>query len=264
MNTIQSSEQCTRKMATMRNNSMLTARNNRAVKGFVNDIAITMTSFGRSTIQQAAKIGLRHLVHEAGFNDYTGKLVNSYQAAILTKGGIEERIAKQNQLGRTVMFDQTGSHVMRVNSKVPILMTSYGMDGTSSISHKQTSTRVTTTGKPMKGFRMHKRRDGGESPEIRRSHAINGKPEKTFSKGFGAITTRIRGIAPPISSGYWLVFDNGASNVTAANGKSLAQLVQEQGDRKHRVFPDYLNIDMFGIGQKELKRAIAARKRYRR
>lgn len=251
-------------MATTKNNSYLTARNNRAVKGFVNDIAITMVSFSRSTIQQAGDIGLKKLVRGAGFNDYTGKMINSYQAAILTKGGIEERIARQNQLGRTVNVSHLGVKPVRGNSRVPILMTSYGIKGTSDITHKQVSTHVTTTGKPMKGFPMHKRRDGGESPEVRRSHSINGKRENTYSKGFGMDITRIRGIAPPISSGYWLVFDNGASNVHVAGGMTLAELVENQGQVRHRVFPGELGINIFGIGQQELKRTIAAMKRYRK
>lgn len=244
---------------------MLTARNNRAVKGFVNDIAITMTSFGRSTIQQAAKIGLRHLVHEAGFNDYTGKLVNSYQAAILTKGGIEERVKYQTGRGRTVIESERGIQKLGRPNGTPIVMTSYGIEGTSKIHHR-TKIGTNRSGRTYKGFPMQKRRDGGESPEIRGMKKVWGRNESAYSKGFGAYMTRIKGIAPPISSGYWLVFDNPAPYAQSVHkGEGYDHRGRLVKGTPHRVFPTVIDgINLFGIGQKELKRTLAAMKRHRR
>jgi hypothetical protein len=207
-----------------------------------------MVSFSRSTIQQAGAIGLKKLVRGAGFNDYTGKMINSYQAAILTKGGIEERMARAKNTETTEKgINSTGRN--------PILMTSYGLPGTTEISHEN-RTRA--------GFRIRKRRDGGESPEVRRGHIVNGKMEKSYGSGYGQYITRIKGIAPPISQGYWLVFDNGASNVRNKNSKyqSVAHEVHSQGPIQHKVFPDKgLDLNLFGIGQQELKRAIARARR---
>ncbi len=233
-------------MATTRSNSVLTRQNSRAVRDFTSAVAGTMVSFSRNTIQQAGRIGLQKLVNQAGFNDYTGKLINSYQAAILTKGGIEERIGRAKKT-------TSNEYGINATGRNAIMMTSYGMPGTIPISHDR------ATG----GFRMRRRRDGGESPEIRKGHMVSGKLEKSFGKGYGDIITRIQGIAPPIQSGYWLVFDNGASNVTNKDDiVSVAERVHTNGPVQHRVFPDRLNVDVFGIGQKELKRSIAAYKRY--
>ena len=233
-----------------------------------------MYGFSRSTITQAGKIGLRKLVEQAGFNDYTGKMINSYQAAILTKGGIEERIAKQTNAGRTVSFSHLGSNATRVNSRIPILMTSFGLPGTIAISHKATS-YTNAKGASLKGPKMRNRRDGGESPEVRHWGQINNGPESKFPKGFGGKITHLKGIAPPISSGYWLVFDNGASGVYSTvwdkegqvgDAMPLSEHVHTQhrlyGGVQHKVFPEGLSVDLFGIGQQELKRSIAAHKRY--
>lgn len=246
-------------MATTRNNSAIAAKNSRAVRNFTSAVTGTMVSFSRSTIQQAAKIGLQHMVHEAGFNDYTGKMINSYQAAILTKGGLEERVSRRFHIpiGEVSIPNKISG---LSGGRIPILLTSLGMPGVTDIHHRQKNA-VTRSGKQMKGFPMQTRRDGGESPEIRKSHSINGRREREFREGFGSYITRIKSIAPPIAQGYWLVFDNGASNVRAG-GTSLANLVENQGQVRHRVFPKGIGVNLFGIGQKELKRSIAAHKRY--
>ena len=254
--------------------NILAAKNSKAVKEFLSDVKAVMHGFSRSTITQAGRIGLRKLVNRAGFNDYTGKMINSYQAAILTKGGIEERIAKQTSAGRTVTFNNLGSNATRVNSKIPILMTSYGLPGTIEISHK--STKYTNSkGEEYKGPKIRNRRDGGESPEVRRWGQINNGPESKFPKGFGHVITHLKGIAPPIKSGYWLVFGNGASGgystVWDKDGGvgyawPLAEHVHTQHKIhqgiQHKVFPDGDSVDIFGIGQQELKRALASMKRY--
>lgn len=247
-------------MATIKNNSYLTARNNRAVENFKQSIVMTMASFSQSSIQKAAQLGLSKLVRGAKFNDYTGKLINSYQAAILTKGGMEERL--QRRFGE--VFDDSvplggfgkNKRVLGVGSgKIPIMLTSAG---TTTI-HHETSPRGDSGGH---GFRIRNRRDAGESPDVRRMHMVNGLYEKSFPEGFGHLVSRIKGIAPPIKSGYWLVFDNGASNVTTDEG-NLLQVVDSKGPRRHRVFPVGLNINLFGIGQQELKKSIARyKKRY--
>lgn len=249
-------------MATTRNNSALAAKNSRAVRNFTSAVTGTMVSFSRSTIQQAAKIGLQHMVHEAGFNDYTGKMINSYQAAILTKGGLEERVSRRFNIPLTDIAEVgIPNKIAGLNGgRIPIMLTSLGMPGVTDIHHRQKN-GVTRSGKPMKGFPMQTRRDGGESPEIRKSHSINGRREREFREGFGSYITRIKSIAPPIAQGYWLVFDNGASNVRAG-GTSLANLVENQGQVRHRVFPKGIGVNLFGIGQQELKRSIAAHKRY--
>lgn len=249
-------------MATTRNNSALAAKNSRAVLKFMSAVTGTMVSFSRSTIQQAAKIGLQHMVHEAGFNDYTGKMINSYQAAILTKGGLEERVSRRFHIPLSDISEvEIPNKITGLNGgRIPIMLTSLGMPGVTDIHHRQKN-GVTRSGKPMKGFPMQTRRDGGESPEIRKSHSINGRREREFREGFGSYITRIKSIAPPIAKGYWLVFDNGASNVRAG-GTSLADLVENQGQVRHRVFPKGIGVNLFGIGQQELKRSIAAHKRY--
>ena len=228
---------------------------------FRQDIVGTMVSFSRSTIQQAAQIGLDKITRHVGFNDYTGKLINSYQAAIITKGGMEERL--QRKYGE--VFDDTvplrnlktrkvGNKERNVvgigSSNNPIMLTSLG---TANI-HHETSPRGDSGGK---GFRIRNRRDGGESPEVRRMHMVNGLYEKSFPEGFGFLVSRIKGIAPPISSGYWLVFDNGASNVRTETGDILTDVVDSHGPVKHRVFPKGIGINLFGIGEKEFKKAIA-------
>lgn len=254
-------------MATTRTNSALAAKNSRAVRDFTSAVTGTMVSFSRSTIQQAAKIGLQHMVHEAGFNDYTGKMINSYQAAILTKGGLEERVSRRFHIPLTdIAMVGIPNKIAGLNGgRIPILMTSRDLKRAKAvdipdISHKQRR-GVTQSGKPMKGFPMQTRRDGGESPEIRKSHSINGRREREFREGFGSYISRIKSIAPPIAQGYWLVFDNGAANVRAG-GTNLADLVENQGSVRHRVFPKGIGVNLFGIGQKELKRSIAAHKRY--
>ena len=241
---------------------MLTAQNSRAMSNFKQLLTASMVSFSRSTINQAAQIGLRQIVNNVGFNDYTGKLINSYQAAILTKGGLEERL--QRRFGEvfddSVPLGQTGLHPRALgvrSGRNPIMYTTTGITKI----HHETVER----GNGGRGFKMRKRRDGGESPGVRRMHIVNGRFERDFPEGFGHLVTRIKGIAPPIKSGYWLVFDNGAANVntsTAHGGTAnLLQVVDSQGPRRHRVFPTGLNINLFGIGEQEMRKAIARYKK---
>ena len=206
-----------------------------------------MVSTCRSSIKQAARVGLEQMVKEAGFNDYTGKMINSYQAAIITKGGIEERISK----AKKVESDEYG---INTTGRAPILMTSYGMPGTISISHSD---------RTRKGFKIRNRRDGGESPEVRKGHMVNGKLEKSYGKGYGQYYTRLKGVRPRITKGYWLVFDNGASNVSNnGSNMSVAQEVDARGPSKHQVFPKGIDINLTRISQNELKRMLKiARKR---
>ena len=240
---------------------MLMAKNNKAVGNFKRLLVGSMVSFSRSTIQQAAQMGLDQIVNSVGFNDYTGKLINSYQAAIITKGGMEERL--QRQFGEVfddrVPLSNLGKRGKKNNAvgvgggKIPIMLTSLG---TTKI-HHETSPRGNNGGR---GFRIRNRRDGGESPDVRRMHMVNGRYEKDYREGYGFLVSRIKGIAPPIKSGYWLVFDNGAANVSTERG-NLLEIVDTQGPRRHRVFPAGLKFNLFGIGEKELKKTIARYKR---
>jgi len=232
----------------------MTAQNSRAMNRFKQDIVGSMVSFSRSTIQQAAKMGLQHMINQAGFNDYTGKLINSYQAAILTKGGIDERISRM----RSGVWNERGIF----GGTTPIMITSYGMPGTTSISHR-TVTATNRAGKTYKGFRMRVRRDGGESPDVRRLQKVWGNRESKYTKGFGHNITAIKGIAPPISSGYWLVFTNAAPYALSVHkGEGRDHRGRLVKGTPHRVFPDRgADINLYGIAQQELKKAIARYKR---
>ena len=234
-------------MATTRNR-IVTTRNHLAVRNFAQKIEEAMISTCRSSIKQAAKIGLQEMVNGAGFNDYTGKTVNSYQAAIITKGGIEERIGKAKKIS-------ADEHGINASGKSPILMTSYGMPGTIQISHSD---------RTRKGFKIRNRRDGGESTDIRKGHTVNGLLEKSYGKGHGQYFTRIKGVKPRISKGYWLVFDNGAFNVkNKGSNVSVGEEIVKRGSVQHNIFPQGVDINLMRISQAELKRVLSRYKRHK-
>lgn len=253
-------------MATTRNNGMLTAANSAAIRNFKDRVARTIHHTCVGTINDVMTVGLQKMVNEAGFNDYTGKLINSYQAAAISAGGIESRLArtgaKVTHLGDVI--EQRGFHSKAVSySKIPIFRTSFGMPGTTQISHR--GEYVEINGKRKFAFRMRNRRDSGESPELRKAGYIDGKREKSFNHGFGDDITKLKGIAAPFSHGYWIVFTNGhpLANIVhtqhamgGMNGMQFKHAVQ------HKVFPDGgLDVNKFAIANKHMKTAIARAKR---
>lgn len=63
-------------------------RNEAIINSFIGGIAYAAGAASELSMHSIARMGLRTLVDEAYFNDYTGVLINSYQAAVLSKGRV--------------------------------------------------------------------------------------------------------------------------------------------------------------------------------
>lgn len=152
-------------MVTMRNNASMRQkvrkRNKAIINSFIGGIAYAAGAASELSMHSIARMGLRTLVDEAYFNDYTGVLINSYQAAVISGGivyggdfagyvgrhgeeVIEAMRRKKAQLKNDVLnggfahYDIPGEK----GDFIPQLYTSYGVDAYADI---KSNVSMTTT-----------------------------------------------------------------------------------------------------------------------
>jgi hypothetical protein len=158
-----------------------------------------------------ANRGIRNLVENvAGFSDYTGVLINSYQAAILTRGKFNYKYGSL-----TGDFDARGQGLRRQNNPFnpkgysdnvfkngrgsTILLTSFRTSGTTPIS-------FWTEGRKGTQIRKRKGRNPKSKPFIRNRWS---KRTKEY-QGFGMKTEGLRSYNSNVRVGYEVIFDNPA------------------------------------------------------
>lgn len=197
-------------------------QNEREINRFLSNI-ITPTMQGtRNAIITIAQRGVTRLVNNvANFSDYTGVLINSYQAAILSKGKFNFKGRGSggdfDAIGQTIRpYRVEGKNQFKNASGGTVLMTSYGVDGTTDIS-------FWTEGRHGRSIARRKQRNKRSKASIRNYWK---KRSKEY-QGYGLKTSNIRAYTPTVRLGYEVVFDNPAP---------YAQTVQENNDGS-RVMP---------------------------
>lgn len=200
-------------------------QNEREINRFLSNI-ITPTMQGtRNAMITIAQRGITRLVNNvANFSDYTGVLINSYQAAILSKGKFNFKGRGSggdfDAIGQTIrpyrFRGNKGKNQFKNASGGTVLITSYGVDGTTDIS-------FWTEGRHGRSIARRKQRNKRSKASIRNYWK---KRSKEY-QGYGLKTSKIRSYTPTIRLGYEVVFDNPAP---------YAQTVQENNDGS-RVMP---------------------------
>ena len=197
-------------------------QNEREINRFLSNI-ITPTMQGtRNAMITIAQRGIDRLVNNvAGFSDYTGVLINSYQAAILSKGKFNFKGRGHggdfDAIGQTIRpYRVEGKNQFKNASGGTVLMTSYGVDGTTGIS-------FWTEGRHGRTIARRKLRNKRSKASIRNYWK---KRSKEY-QGYGLKTSNIRSYTPTVRLGYEVVFDNPAP---------YAKTVQENNEGS-RVMP---------------------------
>lgn len=173
-------------------------KNNQAVNEFLGDIVGAVTVGSATSMRKVAQRGIQRLVNNvAGFSDYSGMLINSYQAAILTRGKL--RTNAPSRYGYKGDFDLNGDVAMghmkqgefKNASGGTVVMTSYRANGTTKISRKDG------------GRRIRKLRNLESKEPLKRII-----PGKILYEGHGWDLTKIKSYTPQVREGIEVVFDN--------------------------------------------------------
>jgi hypothetical protein len=183
----------------------------KALNEFLNEIiGVTSTGSRRAMVAMAQR-GIRRLVNNvAGFSDYTGVLINSYQAALYSRGKFQFSGGRGGLRGREGYkgdFYHTGDPIrnygntFRSSTGSAILFTSYG------IGPKGTKDNPIS-------FKTVKNK--GES--IEKSYGRNSSSKETIPNrwkrrpkeylGYGRKTANVKSYNPSVKLGFEVVFDN--------------------------------------------------------
>lgn len=181
-----------------------TNRNDEAINDFLNEVVGAVRSGSFSSMQKIAQRGIDRLVDNvAGFSDYTGVLINSYQAAVMQHGKLNTN-AKGGRYGSN--FDAKGTplrhgrggkgNTFKNSRGSTILITSLG---------KGIPISFRTEGNKGKSFIIQKRRNPASREKIRNRYR---KSDTKPYFGHGMNTSNIRSYVPTVQIGYEVVFDN--------------------------------------------------------
>lgn len=184
------------------------AKNNAAINNFLGAAVGAVTSASLRAMQKVAQRGVDNLVNNvAQFSDYTGVLINSYQAAILVNGNFDS-------VGKWTYLNEFR------NAKRSIRMiTSYHTNGTTPISFKTIDNKGTS-------FARRKQRNPNSKPTIKNRYQR--KATGNMYKGYGRDLTTVRTHTPMSSLGIEVVFSNPtpyANHVAEQNAGSIVMPV---------------------------------------
>lgn len=183
-------------------------QNNREINEFLSDIVSATSAGSLRSMRTIARKGIENLVNNvAGFSDYTGVLINSYQAAIYEKGNFN--FQGNGKFGGS--FDAKGhafrgyrdpygkslQHTFQNSSGNTILITSHGIPGTTRIS-------FSTIGR--NGARIARRKQ--RNPRSKSSIRNYWRKRSKEYQGYGSRTGKIRAYNPQIKIGFEVLFDN--------------------------------------------------------
>lgn len=192
-------------------------QNDKALKGFFSELYSQCDAATADAIHVVAQQGLVKMVEKAEFSDYTGSMINSYQAAIKKSGsrkfGKVFAETSHNTAQRGEYFKSTGRSDLRggrMNKNIHsnnrfgdslrggevVLYTSYNLLDRS----KQSAVRIPP--RAVKAIKLRKRRNDKSSEYMNRREGF-----KYSEDGYGRRLTRIKG-ARGVRLGYAVIFDN--------------------------------------------------------
>lgn len=182
-------------MATIRRNYK-NVEGNRAINKFLNTAVGAVRSGSLNAMQKVASRGVANLVQNvARFSDYTGVLINSYQAAVIVNGkwgtGGDFNTSGDVITGGKRNEFRNGKHSIR-------LITSQDVEGTTPISFKTINNKGTA-------FAKRKERNPQSKGSI--PNRYKHQPGKAY-KGYGRDMTALRTYIPASNFGVEVVFNN--------------------------------------------------------
>lgn len=187
-------------MATTR--KFKSAKNNQAINAFLDIVAGSVRVGSLNAMQKIAARGIETLTrHVATFGDYTGEMINSYQAAVLTNG----KLVKEGKYLHEGAFTARGQvrgetayeHVFKGPKGDIRVITSYGTTK-NAISYKSAD---------RKGRSVALRNDPYRrvNPEVKQSIRM---PRGRHYQGFGRDLTGLKTRTPSVQTGIEVVFSN--------------------------------------------------------
>lgn len=182
-------------MATTR--KFKSAKNNQAINAFLDIVAGSIQVGSNRAMRKVAERGIDTLVnHVATFGDYTGEMINSYQAAILKNGKLPVgggAFTISGELRGTTTYESS----FRGRKGDVRLITSYGKT-TNAISYKSVD---------RKGRSVPLRNDPKRNvnPAVAKSIRM---PRGKHYQGYGRDVTDIRTYNPSMKIGIEVVFNN--------------------------------------------------------
>ena len=172
-------------------------KGNKAINEFLGTVVGAVRSGSLNAMQKIARRGVEHLVNNtAKFSDYTGVLVNSYQAAIVVNG--KWATGGDFNLGGEAI-GRGGMNEFRNGNKSVRLVTSYDINGTTPISFKTIKNKGTS-------FAKRKERNPNSKSSIPNRYQRH-QTGKAY-KGYGRDITAIRAHSPAATLGIEVLFSN--------------------------------------------------------
>lgn len=226
------------------------AKGNKAINEFLGVVVGAVNSGSLNAMQKVARRGVENLVNNvAKFSDYTGVLINSYQAAIIVRG--QMGVGKDFNLSGDVI-GRGGRNEFRNGQNSVRLITSYNINGTTPISFKTVENKGTS-------FAKRKERNPQSKRTIPNRYKFRAKG--SAYKGYGRDLTALRTYTPASNLGIEVVFNNPtpyANHVATQNAGSTVMPVGSAA----RIVPQGIIIS---ITDAEIYRAVEkAKKRIRR
>lgn len=198
---------------------------NRQINEFLSAAVGCAIGATKRSINLIARRGLQILVDNDNYSDYTGVLRNSYQAAMIENGNVEQtlmRIAGVTKSGGSVIalpesnrdksiqntFSSDGGNV---RGKI-ILLTSEGVDGTIGISIPNTKMipiRLRRNEKSPEKIHNRWAKMSKAKDALRKSRQLGrGRKLQARQHGYGRVITQLKGMQNLNPMGYTIVFSN--------------------------------------------------------
>lgn len=179
-------------------------RNQKVTNEFISDIVGAVRVGSASAMRKIAQRGIDRLVNSvAGFSDYTKVLINSYQAAVFTKGKLDTNPNYHRGMGAfRGDFDSSGEanrsygNVFRNRRGGIVLITSY---------NSRNPITFKTVKNKGKAFPITKRRNPKSKESIRNRYRRGARGPYL---GYGRDMSKLRAYTPKVRLGYEVVFDN--------------------------------------------------------
>lgn len=190
---------------------------NKEINDFLSVVVGCALGATKRSMNMIARRGLRILVDNNNYSDYTGVLRNSYQAAIIENGNVEntlKKIAGYNGMipESNVKDDAIKNTFGNAKGKI-ILMTSEGIEGTVDIEIPNTTMidvreNQRCADSPPK---IHNRwaKMSRAQDALRKSRQVGrGRKLQARQHGYGRVVTQLKGMKNLNPQGYTIVFSN--------------------------------------------------------
>lgn len=195
-----------------------TRENNRAINEFLGTVVGAVRSGSLNAMQKIARRGIDTLVNKvATFSDYTGVLINSYQAAVVVNGNWG---TGNNFNGSGDVIAKGSGNEFRNGQKSVRLVTSYGVVGTTPISFR-------TIGNAKESFAKRKERNPKSAATIPNRYKT--RHQGSSYKGYGRDITAIKAYMPAQNLGIEVIFNNPTPYANTVNETNAGSTVMPLG-----------------------------------